>query len=637
MAGGGDDFVPGGSLAPEEPRFRDVLDTWADGVAAAAERAGLGPDGKLDRLARAFDDRRHPPTVAGDVGAGAGLEPLPGFDADHERDPNERPGTARGTRAGAPLGSIREVISTSRRYLDAAARCDDAYGVREAKLQQAIEAAGAEWSAAAVVRRGKLEAALQGLQRRRAAMQHCVQGQVAIPRWRCKCCGGLTHGAPMTCNNRHCPRCAPKLRRQAQAKIIDVLELVDRRLHHDAGAAWPCRVCDLEEQADAGGRRRPLCAHRARWRLLTLTVPSWSAFLPMRRFLGRCWSNLLRSQSVGMRRTIKNTRADGSVTTRDVGKIGAAVACWETTHTRAGWHVHVHALVDAFLPFQQVRKVWQSIALREFLRDAPFELSSYVRRTLEVALQLRKDAPASQAYDDGQLLELPAFVDKVVFYDGVEGEGGRGPFAAAVAEIRTARTSAGGRERFSRAGWLGAEVGPTGSLRAVGQQEGSPAVAAVFDLARNLEGAKSAGLEPVAVEQLLRALLLMPEGVGVDLRATGGTRQQMVFELAKYLAKDLAGAQTPDDASDELQQWGVAGTPERLAEFMAGTFRWRSLRTYGLAFRAAGDAERLQQAQQCDSCGSVDLEWDGRTWLDDHEAAEMQAQRPRAPPAGVGT
>jgi len=243
-------------------------------------------------------------------------------------------------------------------------------------------------------------------------MLRCMSGEVGVPVFACAAGCGERQGVPMGCNARLCPRCVRKLRRANQAKIIDLLLAVDH--------------------LRARQHRGP-----ARWRFVTLTIRSRDAFLPMRRELAAAWGRLLRRKFWRQR-------------------VRACVACFETTHTKAGWHVHVHALVDAFLPRAALVRAWTAVS-------------------------------------------------------------------------------------------------------------------------------RGAGT-----------------GAGVDIRSPrSDDRRTIVAELGKYIAKDLGGA-----GADE-SEWGVSGTPGRLAEFYLGCLRWRVLRTYGDAYSVQGELEQDKPSSclLCEFCG----------------------------------
>lgn len=326
--------------------------------------------------------------------------------------------------AASSLGLTREVKSTSVAYLAAALRVTDALSHAGMVLQRRLAAASrGAWSRTGFERWLRADKAL-GLHKGRAErVRECTTGKVGVPVFRCAAgCHGEVLGVPMGCNARICPRCAPKLRRAAQAKVLDLLAHVDevrKREHRFA----------------------------ARWRFVTLTVRSRDAFEPMRRFVGQCWGKLQR------RRFWQRS-------------VSAAIAFFETTHTAAGWHVHVHALVDAFIDRTALVDAWQDIT---------------------------------------------------------NGEG---------------------------------------------------------------------------------------TGAGVHVSLPKGSRKDIARELAKYCAKDLAGA--PSDEGP----WGVAGTAERLSEFYLGSIRWRTMRTYGDAYRAQAELDdgKLESALLCPHCAR-EVVYDRTRWF----------------------
>jgi hypothetical protein len=348
-----------------------------------------------------------------------------------------------GTFTGAPndavLASTREDKSTSELYLDAIARVRDAFHVQEMQLTEAEQQFEGAWSVKGLARLRKLQAKLESARRRVRAFEACAEGKVCVHRFTCPCCGQLRDSPPLTCNQRTCPACVPKLRAQNIAKVLELLEAVDTRRQQR-------------------GQRTP------RWRFLTLTVKSFDAFLPMRRFMAKVLGKLMKHRFWQK-------------------EVGAAVVCWETTHTAAGWHVHAHALIDAFLPRDQIVRAWSKVT-----------------------------------------------------------------------------------------GGLGQDV-------------------------------------------------------GVHISEPKGGRRAIARELAKYIAKDLGGA-----GADDSSAWGVAGNPHRLAEFMSGSFRWRTLRTYGDCY-AVADVKKDGGHLTCDGCG-VGFEYLGTVWLTHEELAEQRsARRDRTVPA----
>lgn len=352
-----------------------------------------------------------------------------------------------GAFAAAPdprvLASTREDKSTCDTYLTAVARVRDAYAIQEIRLTEAEREASAAWSVAGLARHRKIEKKLHSVRRRVIAFEACAEGKVCVHRFACPCCGQKHDGPPLTCNQRICPACVPKLRASNIAHVLELLEAVD-------------------ELRQKRGHRPP------RWRFVTLTVRSFDAFLPMRRFMAKAWGKLIRHRFW--------QRA-----------VGASVACWETTHTAAGWHVHVHALVDAFIPRDTLVRAWGKVT---------------------------------------------------------EGLG---------------------------------------------------------------------------------------QAVGVHISEPKGSRKSIARELAKYVAKDLGGA-----SAEQTTAWGVAGTPHRLAEFLDGSFRWRTLRTYGDCYRVA-DLLKTQSSLQCHDCG-VGFDYLGTVWLTPEELDEQRsARRASAPARGNAT
>lgn len=339
------------------------------------------------------------------------------------------------------LALTREVISTWQRYRLAATRVCDALQVATVALTKRLEEASraSAWSLAGMKRLQALAARREAHVERMGRVLRCTSGQVGVPVFRCGSCGEEQEGVPMGCNARICPRCAPKLRAANQAKIIDLLAAVD--VVRQRRGSFP-----------------------ARWRFITLTVRSQRAFLPMRRFVARAWGKLIRRKFW-------------------LRSVGACIAFFETTHTAAGWHVHVHALVDG-----------------------------YVHR--------------------------PLLVD--AWHKVTAGEG---------------------------------------------------------------------------------------EEQGVHVSLPKGDRRSIAFELAKYAAKDLGGAATEDE-----REWGVAGTPERLAEFYLGTLRWRTLRTYGDAFAAISVLEEhdVTGAMACDCCGGG-VTFDRTRWVSASQLVERRRGSRRSP------
>lgn len=352
-------------------------------------------------------------------------------------------GSFTGTPSPTTLASTREDKSTCELYLAAIARVRDAYAIQETRLTEAEQEAWNAWSVAGMARRKRLTARLEATQRRIRAFENCAEGKVCVHQFACPGCGQVHDSPPLTCNQRTCPGCVPKLRAQNIAHVLELLEAVDT----------------LRQQK---GHRTP------RWRFVTLTVRSFDDFLAMRRFMAKAWGKLIRHRFW--------QRA-----------VGACVACWETTHTAAGWHVHVHALVDAYLPRETLVRAWSKV---------------------------------------------------------------------------------------------------TGGLG---------------------------------------------QAVGVHISEPKGDRRSIARELAKYVAKDLGGAGAADSSA-----WGVAGTAERLAEFLDGSFRWRTLRTYGDCYRAADLLRQVSGKLTCQEC-MLDFGYLGTVWLDPEGYGALLASRRKKPATGQAT
>lgn len=416
-----------GLEAPQTPEQRYPLPTPSPGAILAARVAGYAED-----VAVRMEANTDPESAAWVM------------------TPAVRPAWREsGTFADAPaqdvLASTREDKSTSALHLTAIARVRDAYFVQEMQLREAEREHAGAWSVADLARLRKLQGKIEAQAKRVRAFEACSEGKVCVHQFHCPTCGQVHDSPPLTCNQRTCPSCVPKLRAQNIAKVMDLLERVDDR-------------------RQKRGERTP------RWRFLTLTVRSFDSFLPMRRFMAKAFGKLMRHRFW--------TKA-----------VNAAVVCWETTHTAAGWHVHVHALIDAFLPRDTVVRAWAKVT------------------------------------------------------DG-----------------------------------LGQEV-------------------------------------------------------GVHISEPRGGRKAIARELSKYIAKDLGGAGATDTTA-----WGVAGTPHRLAEFLNGSFRWRTLRTYGDCY-AVADAKTDGGGLQCDDCG-VGFEYLGTVWLTPEQLeAKRSARRatPTVPAEGNAT
>jgi replication protein/transposase-like zinc-binding protein len=411
----------------------DAIDAWgeSDALRAGDDLAGTyGPGQAGDELLEVMTGRaaapRHPDETLTDQTA---------FDLRSlvlTRDVKSASGT---TRPHVPLAALAGVD----RYRVAAARVMDALEVAGQKLRDRVAVTSCSEYVGyreAMLRRRRAERALEAHDRRQDRIGQCTGGKVGIAVFKCRACNGEVDGVPMGCNARICPRCAPKLRKANQAKVLELLEAVDERRYRMG--------------------RGP-----AKWRFVTLTIASQPEFVPMRRALAAAWSKLLRWKFW-----------------REC--VSACLVFFETTHTKAGWHVHLHALVDGYVP-------------RDLLADAWFRCT----------------------HGAGQ-----------------------------------------------------------------------------------------------------------PQGVHISLPK--GSRRDIAFELAKYLAKDLAGAASDEDAGD----WGVAGTSDRLAEFYLGSLRWRSLRTYGHAYDAQSliEANQVHAALLCECCGCHEpMIYDHTRWVAAHELALRSA------------
>lgn len=481
------------AAAPDHLAYLAELEAWAE-----REARGDGP-WLVDQLARDLEDRKHPPAPGG--GDTAAPDPWD----DPERNPND---------AAAPVGrprlpSMSEVISTARRYVLAAARVDEAFGLLETQLR--ADATDGAWSSTAIRRGLALLARADATAGRRTKVRRCVVGDLQVPTFVCECCGQVKLGVPMTCNSRSCPRCVGKLRRANQKKVHDLLELVDDRRTRDHRRA-------------------------ARWRFLTLTLPSMATFGPMRKRIGEAWGQLLR--------------------TRLWQNVGASIAAFETTHTKRGWHVHLHAIVDQFLPRIQLAQSWARIVFRLATRDA---------RNGALPLTAHADAAAStlQSLQRGAPMTFGAMR------------------AIAATDARFAARFALALERTECADEQPLE------LRHLVRD----AVRLVTPIATRRE-------RTIARWQLRAIVRQVPWVAAQHVRGTAGTRAQVVNELAKYAAKDLGAAGVENGG-----EWGVAGTPQRLAEFMRHSFRWRTLRAYGDAFDA--NLRDDQKPIACDDCGEA--------------------------------
>lgn len=333
--------------------------------------------------------------------------------------------------SGALLGLTSEVISTDR----ACERTYDALSGIIARLEKEAQEAWCEGIGSGAWQKADgLEKKARAYRRRRDAMLRCTIGDSCAWVFRCVGCAERKIGQPMGCNARWCPKCCKKLRESNIAHVLDILKCVDERRLRD-GAPAP------------------------RWRFVTLTIRSQPCLLRMRQDIAKAWGKLIRR-----RWWIEN--------------VGACVAAFEITHTAAGWHVHIHALVDAFIPREWLVRVWEQVT------------------------------------------------------------GGEG--------------------------------------LAQGQHVSEPR----------------------------------------------GSRDQIARELSKYVGKDLGGhfAENPGP-------FGVAGSSERLQEFISATERWRALRTYGDAYYAA----EISQAcgVLCDHC-KMPMEYELTVWMSPTELlAARRAQRAR--------
>jgi|KBSSwiStaDraftv2_1062776.scaffolds.fasta_scaffold02978_17 hypothetical protein len=525
------------AAAADADSYLAELQSWAEREARAVEGGGTW---LLDELAE--DDRRHPPPRHDDGQA----EP---WDEQKPKDYGRATGESPDAGGGAALLSMRAVISTAgpqplapqrspallsaaRRYLNAAVRVDQAHEIAEQLLRERATNTADSWSVAGHRRRVKLLARADATHSRRLKVRECITGKLCVPVLVCNRCGGTKLGGAMTCNSRCCPRCVGKLRRANQAKVHDLLQLVDER-------------------------RSQVARLPARWRFLTLTLPSLAEFEPMRRWLGSCWGELLRTRLW-----------------RD--RDPACVMALESTHTRAGWHVHLHASVDEFLPRLQLVRQWQRIAWRLVVKDAERDQRQLrtrgdrddVQRALPLARTLRRlERCTPQTWE--QLRDLVAWSQL------------RGATGDARREVRRCQRI------VARLPQLCARVHTmTGAI-----DVRDLAADAVFAMHKRSDRRT----RTVARWQLRRLLHLLPRDGAQDIRDATGTREQMVFELAKYSAKDLGGA-----AVESEGEWGVFGTPARGAEFLLGSFRWRTLRSYGDAYRA--ELREIKEPAECPCC-----------------------------------
>lgn len=446
--------------------------------------------------------------------------------------------------AAEPLGKQhgRTIPDPERlaRLIRAAQRVDAAHRLLHDQLIARANRASTAWD---LVRSQALRDRAAAVERRRQQTELCVSGRDFVAVYVCTACGLRQQGVPLTCNSRVCPRCVATIRNRATAHLHDVIELTEQRRLR-------------------AGRQQ------IRWRFLTLTVPSTPQFLPQRHWLGRAWGRLLRRDFWGER-------------------VRAALASLETTHTRAGWHVHLHALCDAFLPRAQLVREWQDACLRELLADAAPEtkrpdakprkklglwraapLHPQTVKATKALLRLGRRVPAVREGSNHRvdlLVDTPLERD-IELQDLVPG----------AVVFRWDQT-------------LQDEFGNPLQLR-----QAHPSV---------LAGVPEP-LRPLVSDQLDQLLAMLPRGSGVYIKEATGDRASLVREMAKYLAKDLGGS-----TSDGDDEWGVAGTTERLAEFLDGSFRWRAFRTYGECYHAGAELDALANGQCCGKCGG-DVAWD---------------------------
>lgn len=495
------------AAAADHLAYQAELEDWAE-----REARGDGP-WLVDQLARDLEDRKHPPAPGG--GDTAAPDP---WDAP-ERTPNDDAAPVVPPR----LPSMSEVISTARRYVLAATRVDEAFGLLETQLRD--EATGGAWSASAMRRGLALLARADATGSRRLKVRRCVVGDLQVPTFVCACCGQVKLGVPMTCNSRACPRCVGKLRRANQKKVHALLELVDQR-------------------------RQQQHQRAARWRFATLTLPSMPAFGPMRRRIGEAWGQLLR--------------------TRIWQTVGASIAAFETTHTARGWHVHLHAIVDQFLPRIQLAQSWARIVYRLAVRDA------------------REGPPIPWLARNGERATSPLSSHAAAAAATLQSMQRAAPMTWGAARAMADRDQAFAA-RFALALERGTAHADGDALEL--RHLARDAVRLVSTLATRQE-------RTVARWQLRSIVRQVPWVAAQHVRGTAGTRAQIVHELAKYAAKDLGAAGAANGG-----EWGVAGTPQRLAEFMRHSFRWRTLRAYGDAFDAQLREDQAPIA--CDDCGTA--------------------------------
>lgn len=495
-------------ISPLEP-IGDVLDRWAEECAVRSADAvswlvGDIADEVDDRARRSQPERKA--NIRDDVGTDPWPSPVQVVDGVAVAGPAGTP----------PLGSIRDDKYALARFRVATARVDGAYDLIERQLCSVLDASPSAWP---------VHARLAAVRLRRMALRQCCTGNLRVLRLRCRCCGVVQYGPPAGCNSRVCPRCVKKRRREGQARIVDTLEGVAQRRQRKGQAA-------------------------PRWRFLTLTSPNWSAFRPMRQWLGAAWGRFMR---------------------RDVwtDNVRAAVASWETTYTERGWHVHVHAAVDAFLPHRSISSAWASSVF--------VELANAVGRGVH-------------------LVGVPEPFDAV--QESIRADG----------EVRS---------QFARAARRVARIVDRGRAETM--------VSAVREASARVVCWRQKVRGRYRIVRDFRAELLalaescpMPWGQSIK-EFRGDSAAAVARELAKYAGKDLGGAQV-----DDADEWGIAGTPERLAEFVAGTFRWRVLRTYGDAY----DRDEAESVGACEDCGTIgELEPDGTEWIHPERAATLDRER----------
>lgn len=510
---------------PPEPGLSDdfgaLLEAWA-------EREAIAGGERLAHLAAEYESRKAPPAGGDPFGDDAQTDPWPAA----APVPPPRLGLTRAvisTCHPQPVVNARSVSSVDR-YLAAGKRVDQAFLVLQDRIRSAAAAARG-WSMASAIRGEALDRKLAAVTRRRISLQQCVQGRLQACFFRCTCCGQIKVGEPMTCNHRACPRCVAKLRLANQAKVHRILEHVD---------------ATRQQQ----GRRA------ARWRFLTLTLPSLPEFRPMRRLFGEAWSRVYRSAAWA--------RFANPTT----------VLALEVTHSTAGWHVHGHAIVDAFIPRAEMVRAWQLAVLRSFLqrpRDATKKHEERRRTAGDVYLRLRDP----RTFAGGMTCETIGLVRQL---------------------IRAAER----RDEHGGLAW---------------RSEVQHLVAGLVAERDGMERPRYV----VMRRQVRRIMAAMPTGAGQHLSHPEGSRETIVRELSKYLGKDL-GAGSGDSESD----WGIMGTAERGADFLDGIMRWRTLRCYGDALGA--DLRATETKKTCDDCGSP-VKHETTRWLTDEHLQQIEAQK----------